>query len=402
MAEGRRPRRQTLSDKGVAALPRRAGVYFHPDPELPKHGVRVRPAGPGAFTVITRDPYGKQKWVKVGSTAEMSIAAAREKARAVIARVGQGLNPFEPRPIEPDTVADVFEEYLKRHVEARKLRTRAEMRRLLVVYVLPRWRDRPFAGIRRSDVARLLDAVEDAHGPWMADAVLTQLRSVASWYAGRNDDYQPPFTRNMRRVPEEARRRARVLDDGELRKVWAAAECAGAYGALIKFLLLTGVRLGKALALRWADIAPDGVWTLPTAPREKGNPGTLSLPPAALAVIYAQPRFVDNTRVFAGRGSLPLTGLGRAKAAFDKVCGVHGWTLHDCRRTARSLMSRAGVPSEHAERVLGHVVSGIEGTYDRYSYAREKADALRKLAALIETIVNPPGDNVVALRGAES
>ena len=51
--------------------------------------------------------------------------------------------------------------------------------------------------------------------------------------------------------------------------------------------------------------------------------------------------------------------------------------------------------SEHAERVLGHAIGGVEGIYDRHSYATEKADALRKLAALIERIVNPPADNVV-------
>ena len=62
-------------------------------------------------------------------------------------------------------------------------------------------------------------------------------------------------------------------------------------------------------------------------------------------------------------------------------------------------MSRAGVPSDHAERVLGHAITGVEAVYDRHSYADEKADALEKLAALVATIVNPPtGANVVSLR----
>ena len=48
------------------------------------------------------------------------------------------------------------------------------------------------------------------------------------------------------------------------------------------------------------------------------------------------------------------------------------WVLHDLRRTARSLMARAGVRSDIAERVLGHAIQGVEGTYDRYGYtARE-------------------------------
>jgi len=50
--------------------------------------------------------------------------------------------------------------------------------------------------------------------------------------------------------------------------------------------------------------------------------------------------------------------LARLKAKFDRACGVTGWTLHDLRRTARSLMSRAGVSADHAERCLGHAGSG--------------------------------------------
>ena len=94
-------RRKRLTDKMIAALPRRTASYFHPDPELPKHGIRIHPAGPGTFTVVTRDPYGKQKWIKIGSTAEMGIDEAREAARTVIKRVATGLDPFEPPPVNP-------------------------------------------------------------------------------------------------------------------------------------------------------------------------------------------------------------------------------------------------------------------------------------------------------------
>jgi hypothetical protein len=59
-------------------------------------------------------------------------------------------------------------------------------------------------------------------------------------------------------------------------------------------------------------------------------------------------------------------------------------------------MSRAGVPSDHAERCLGHVLPGIRGTYDRHEYLAEKRHAFEALAALIERIVSP-ADNVVAL-----
>jgi hypothetical protein len=77
------------------------------------------------------------------------------------------------------------------------------------------------------------------------------------------------------------------------------------------------------------------------------------------------------------------------------------WVLHDLRRTARSLMGRAGVASDVAERCLAHMPGGVEGVYDRWSYIDERRTALEKLHALIERITNPTSDNVVPLRAAQ-
>ena len=51
-----------------------------------------------------------------------------------------------------------------------------------------------------------------------------------------------------------------------------------------------------------------------------------------------------------------------------------------------------------AERVLGHAIPGVQGVYNRHAYFEEKADALARLATLVETILNPPDKtNVVDL-----
>ena len=59
----------------------------------------------------------------------------------------------------------------------------------LTKYVLPHWREREFESLRRSDVARLLDHVEDNHGRRQADVVLSVVRAIGNWHASRNDDY---------------------------------------------------------------------------------------------------------------------------------------------------------------------------------------------------------------------
>jgi integrase len=110
---------------------------------------------------------------------------------------------------------------------------------------------------------------------------------------------------------------------------------------------------------------------------------------------------------FTTDGKRPLGGFSKFTRKFDaKVLAelrkdnaeaeLPRWTLHDLRRTARSLMSRAGVPSDHAERCLGHVLPGIRGTYDRHQYLNEKRRAFEPLATLIERIVKP-AENIVAL-----
>jgi integrase len=135
----------------------------------------------------------------------------------------------------------------------------------------------------------------------------------------------------------------------------------------------------------------EGVWVIRTEKGEKGNAGTLPLPPMLRRIIAAQPKIVDHPFVFACaryRNSHKRALDKRLKADLERNGLVlKPWVVHDLRRTARSLMSRAKVPRDHAERVLGHVVSGVEGVYDQYSYQTEKGEALAKLANLIAKIV---------------
>jgi integrase len=397
----RRHRRQVLTDRQVAGLPRKAKRYFHPDPEMPGYGVRVLPEGPSSYYTICRDAFGKQRWVRIGGTAELSIEQARSRARIVIRRLRDGLEPFEAPKPTPDSVADVAREWVTRYVRKNGLRTADEMERILARYVLPPWHKRPFAEIKRSDVARLLDAIEDKHGAHTADAAFAVLRAISTWYGERDDDYTP-IRGLKKRVPKNARMRSRILNDDELRRVWLTAEADdGPFGAFVRLSLLCGQRREKIARMRWIDIAPDGTWTIPTEAREKGNPGTLKLPPLAMAIINAQPHLAGSPFVFTGRHNEAISGFSRRHDAFKARCGVENWSLHDCRRTARSLMAKAGVLSEHAERVLGHARGVIEETYDLHHYRDEMGNALVKLAALIETIVRgEPGANVVPMMRA--
>jgi integrase len=196
-----------------------------------------------------------------------------------------------------------------------------------------------------------------------------------------------------------------VLSDDEIRAVWSASPAGDTFGDLVKILLLTGQRREKVVAMRWSDISDEGVWSLPTEKREKGNIGAIALPKMALEIVRSRPRFASNSHVFAAaRGKGHFSGFSKAKPALDKKLAaaerdLPNWQVHDLRRTARTLMSRAGVNRDIAERVLGHAIGGVDGVYDQHRYDAEKAKALEALAQLVALILTP-SDNVTPMRNA--
>ncbi len=391
-------RRKTLTDNMISKLKPGPKRLTLPDPELRGHYIRVTPTGAKSFVAVARDPGAKQIWATIGGADVLTVDEARERARGAIQRIKAGREPFEAPPPKPDTFGEIAAEYLVRHVKAKGLRSAPEIERVLNKYVMPHWRDREFREIKRSDVARLLDTVEDNHGKHQADHVLAHIRGVMSWFEARDDDYRCPVTGKMRRTDPKDRKRARVLSDDEVCTIWAAA-ANEKFGAILRLALLTAQRLEKIASMKWDDVSVDGIWTIPTEDREKGHGGVLKLPQMALAIIREQNRIADNPYIFsARRGGGHFSGYSAGKARLVAKAGaLPRWTIHDQRRTARSLMARAGVLPHIAERVMGHAIEGVEGVYDRHSYEQEKADALNKLAGLIALILDPPGENVVRM-----
>ena len=96
----------------------------------------------------------------------------------------------------------------------------------------------------------------------------------------------------------------------------------------------------------------------------------------------------------------------RATACWNQTVDAGGpngpqLSWHSLRKTGRSLMSRAGVRSDHAERALGHVQGAVERAYDKHEYLIEKRAAFEALAAQIKAIIaNTSANNVVRLEQA--
>jgi integrase len=382
-------KRQALTEKGVHRLPRKAKRYDVWD--VLQLGLVLRvppdPRRPISYVAVSRRPKGRQVWRQVGQSHFMTLAQARDAARAVVYKVRLNLPLDETAPA---TVTHVCEKWLELVVQERGYRGAKERERLVRKHLIPAFGTRPIHDVRRADVNELIDAIAKTSGLTSANMVLKTTSAVCNWWQSRDDTFRSPIVRGMARGP--AIKRSRTLNDTEIKKVWAACERSGSAGRLCQFALLTGQRLGALVSMRWRDLKDDGVWELPAHSRAKGTIGSVQLPPLALKILHQQPQIVGQP-IFPRPHSSDLRRI-------REMSGVQGWVFHDLRRTFRVKLSEAKIDAEICERCLGHTIGGTaRQTYDRFEFREEKSHALAVLARLIETILSPPTDNIIALGG---
>lgn len=361
-------------------------------------GVRVTPNGCRSF-VLRYSIANRERLLTIGQYPDWTPADALRQAREFRQRIDLGEDPLLKRRQEEakskDTVKAVCEEYFAR--DGKGLRSREEQERTLKRLVYPELGAREVASIKRGEIVRLLNRIEDENGPVMADRTLAYIRRAFNWYAAKGtgaEEFRSPIVRSMARTKGQERARQRILTDNELRAVWKAAEASPSpFGRLVRFILLTAARREEAASMTWAEL-PDGVWVLPAVRNKTKVDLARPLSSEALAVLPARRgRFVFSTN-----GITPISGFSKMLSALQATSGTTGWTVHDLRRTARSLMSRAQVPADHAERCLGHMVLGVRRVYEVYEFLPEKLRAYDALAGLVGRILNPI-DNVIGIGG---
>ena len=335
--------------------------------------------------------------VRLGSRDVTSLVDACDRAKQMMRNVEAGRDPAAERA---STVDALLDDHLRRHVRP-NLRSADEIDRVFRVYVRPEIGAKSIYELKRRDVVEMLDGIEDEHGPVMADRTLAHLRKAFNWHAARDDNFNSPIVKGMARTSPAERKRKRMLDDQEIRDVWKALDTANdlpsCCPAFVRALLLTAQRRTSVAEMRWETVDGD-VWIIPADGHKTGDEaGDMVVPLTAAALaIMGKPRkrgFVFSTT----DGDEAFSGFSKAKRALDKRIAqlreadgrepMSHWVFHDLRRTARSLMSRAGVAGEIGERVLGHAIPGVRGVYDRYEYLDEKRDALQRLASLASEII---------------
>jgi integrase len=311
--------RLQLTDRFCARAPIRGAQTDYFDETV--QGLALRVSAKRKSWTLHLTVNGRRVRVGLGTYPALSLGGARRKALEARTAVARG-----EAPTGPETFKAIAEAYLQRAT----IRTKGWRETVLARLVYPAIGQRPIDELRRSEIVSLLDKIEDENGPVMADQTLAVIRRIMNWHASRSDDFRSPIVRGMARTKPAERARERTLTDDELCAIWRAAE--GNFGRYVKFVLLTGCRRREAAQARHSEIVGTD-WTIPGARYKTGRDHLIPLSAAARALIEGEGEYL-----FGGR---PVGSIDRHKETLATASGTSGWTIHDLRRTARSLMSRA-------------------------------------------------------------
>jgi integrase len=395
-----------------APLPSSGDRVIYWDDSQRGFGLAVTKAGHRSFLVQYRVA-NRSRRMHLGAATRDGLSAARDRARKLLGDVAGGRalrRPFDP------LVERRKEEALRRGANSLRavcdayfefrgddLRSAEQQKAHLERLVYPTLGRRLIGEIRRKDIVTLLDGIAEENGPVMSDLVLAFVRKIMRWHQTRDENFISPIVPGLARKKRTPRNR--VLLDEELRAIWAAADAdSGPFGKFIQFTLLTATRRNESARMKRSELSSANAerpnsWKIPDSRYKTKTDHVVPLSAAALQILAGMPHMGDGEWVFTADGRKPITNFGGLKETFDTACGVKNWRIHDLRRTARSLMSRAKSNPDHAERCLGHAMGAIRETYDCYKYLDEKRQVFEELAALVQRILNPQ-DKVVPLRGA--
>lgn len=371
---------------------------------LPRRGL--------AYWALRYTLHGKRQELTLGKEKHLSLSDARSKAEDARRMVRSGNNPIVERKRESDvTIRTLDELFTDWHQElCKRLKHPGIPKRIYCKDISPKLGLYPLTKITPLEIRSLLQGIVGR--PSIANDALMYLKQLFSHgikLGLLNSNPAAAFDVNDAGGIE--RSRDRVLTTEELSKVFQVfREQSDQFTRdnylACALLLLLGVRKSELTEAVWAEFDLERtIWELPADRSKTGVGFTIPLP--RLAVIWLeelQVRACGSIYVFPNRRSSKRQHMGKdtLNRAIAKLFGkektkngmsdnrmgdLEYFTVHDLRRTCRSLLAAAGVSGHVAERCLNHKLKGVEGIYNRHDYLDERREALEKLAKIVEPIL---------------
>ena len=357
----------------------------------------------------------KRKEMTLNKYKDLSLADARAKAAEKSQQQRNGLDPLLARKRENQvtikTVDDLFADWHQTLIKRLKFPQIPE--RIYRKDVAPHIGQASLKQISARDVKTVLQAISKSNRPTIANDALGYCKQLFN-HGIKLDviDNNPASAFSITDAGGVEKSKDRALTMGELTKAFRVfSEHHTSFSRenyLACALLVTlGVRKSELIEAPWQEFDLDtSIWKLPKERSKSGVAITIPLPIAAISWLkelqvrafsspYVFPNRKISKRPYMGADTLnrAITKLfgheaGKKKQPPNKMGDMPHFTVHDLRRTCRSLLASNGVAGHVAERCLNHKLRGIEGVYNQYDYLDERREALAALSSVITPIVN--------------
>lgn len=359
---------------------------------------RVSPKGKVTFQIRYR-LNGKRERMDVGSYPLTTLKQARHQAMQVRQQLDQGHDPRVQREIERQrregaiTVERMFRDWYDSYCLKHKANPR-NILRSVEIHCFPEIGDLPADQVSTDRWMTLLEHVAE-DSPSIAERLLINIKQAYKWAHRRGRVNAHPLQHITARADLHLKKRTstRVLDEWEIALVWEAAQKSRMMPKNRLFVLLCMLYGCRSSELRLSNIEDwdfeQGVWHIPV---ENHKTGKSTGKPLKRPIIDPAREWVEEAIRLAGRSTGPLftnrdsdERMGRSAvlplpynvmqwARRHRGKEMGHWSMHDLRRTMRTRISDI-VPPHVAEIMLGHVMPGQWGVYDRYDYLAEQREA---------------------------
>jgi integrase len=386
-------------------------------------GIRVEPSGRKSFFLEFRFGEGKERRnriITIGQFPRVTLTKARSIAGQYLDEIEQGIDPATTKQTKKITnrnaltVNDLVEEYIEKWAKVKKKeRSWKEDERLLKKDITPVMGRKKAKDIRRRDIVLLLDEIVERGAVITANRVLAVTRKMFNFAVGRDIIDASPCVQIP--APSKENRRERNLSEDEIKVFWDKlddAKISKEIKLALKFLLITGQRKSEVIEAEWKEFDfKTKWWTIPAKKAKNKQTHRVPLTPMAIEIlnevrqVTGEYQFVFASPVGATKrnprkqvGSSPILGSSVDHALRDNLTDdpkknranifkLDHFTPHDLRRTAASMMTRAGVQRLTVKKILNHADREITAVYDRYEYDKEKQKAMQNWDRTLKAII---------------
>ena len=172
---------------------------------------------------------------------------------------------------------------------------------------------------------------------------------------------------------------------------------------VIRFLALTGLRLGEAIALRWEAVDTQRGCVFLSDGETKAGARAHPLGSDALEVLGSLPRADRSPWVFskgASDGPVKRDAMEKAWQRIRTICGFEDARLHDLRHTVGTVAGQGGANAFMVRDMLGHKTLAMTDRYVNRAADPVKALSNRVASEISAAMAGRPGTHIVPIRAS--